>query len=184
MNNQTEIEILESTVRILEEKVRELEAELRSRDLDPLTGLYNLRWLREFWDADNRPVIGAVAYLDVDLLKPINDRYGHQVGDRVLTHVAANLITSGCYGVRHGGDEFLLLIPAGRNPVTTMNQIIADIMACPVPVRGGEIHVVVSCGVRVASDERPLHELIGDADSAMYAAKRQRSGAQGCRVFA
>jgi len=180
------IDDLQANVASLEQMIDELRRELRCRDIDELTGMHNLRWLREFWSGLHQPstAIGAVAFLDVDLLKRINDTYGHKAGDRVITHVAAVLIASGCYGVRYGGDEFLLLIPAGWNIVETLDQIVRDIAARPVRTRDGEITVVVSCGARIVEDEVDLHQMIGDADSAMYEVKRARSETRRCLVFA
>lgn len=168
----------------LEKRINELTEELHCRDVDELTGMHNLRWLREWWASLRRPsdVVAAVAFLDVDLLKRVNDTYGHKVGDRVITHVAAVLISSGCYGVRYGGDEFLLLIPAGWDTATTLNRIIANIAACPVPTRTESITVAVSCGARIVDDGMDLWQMIHDADTAMYEVKRARSGASGCRI--
>jgi diguanylate cyclase (GGDEF)-like protein len=172
----------------LEKTIDALHEELRCRDVDELTGMHNLRWLREFWSGLRQPAaaISAVAFLDVDLLKRVNDTYGHKVGDRVITHVAAVLASSGCYGVRHGGDEFLLLIPSGWDISATLNRIIDNIASCPIPTRDRDesITVVVSCGARVVEDGMDLYQMIHDADVAMYEVKRTRSGLAGCRVIA
>lgn len=169
----------------LEKTIDELHQELRCRDIDELTGMHNLRWLREFWSGLRQPtaMVGAVAFLDVDFLKRINDTYGHNTGNRVITHVASVLIASGCYGVRYGGDEFLLLIPSGWDVLGTLNRIVSDIAACPIPTRDGEITVVVSCGARVVEDGIDLHQMIHDADVAMYEVKRSRSDTMRCLVF-
>lgn len=169
----------------LEKTIDELHQELRCRDIDELTGMHNLRWLREFWSGLRQPtaMVGAVAFLDVDFLKRINDTYGHKTGNRVITHVASVLIASGCYGVRYGGDEFLLLIPSGWDVLGTLNRIVSDIAACPIPTQDGEITVVVSCGARVVEDGIDLHQMIHDADVAMYEVKRSRSDTMRCLVF-
>ena len=176
----------DSIIEDLEKTIVELHDELRCRDVDELTGMHNLRWLREFWGGLDQPstCIGAVAFLDVDLLKRVNDTYGHKVGDRVITHVASILLASGCYGVRYGGDEFLLLIPAGWDIRTTLEQITTNISACPIPTRDDSITVAVSCGARIVEDGMDLYQMIHDADVAMYEAKRSRSGSAGCRVVA
>jgi diguanylate cyclase (GGDEF)-like protein len=183
-------DIADRDVRIasLEKTIDALHEELRCRDVDELTGMHNLRWLREFWSGLHRPAatIGAVAFLDIDLLKRVNDTYGHKVGNRVITHVAAVLISSGCYGVRYGGDEFILLIPSGWDVPATLDRIIDNIASCPIPTRTRDesITVVVSCGARVVEDGMDLHQMIHDADVAMYEVKRTRSGTAGCRVIA
>jgi diguanylate cyclase (GGDEF)-like protein len=148
--------------------------------------MHNLRWLREFWGGLSRPaaVVGAVAFLDVDMLKRVNDTYGHKVGDRVITHVAAVLISSGCYGIRYGGDEFLLLVPAGWDVRATLDRVVDNIASCPIPVRDDSITVAVSCGARMVKDGLNLHGIIRDADEAMYEVKRARSGTAGCRIIA
>lgn len=177
----------EARVAALELQIEELHQELRSRDLDELTGMHNLRWLREFWSGLRQPAqeIGAVAFIDVDLLKRVNDTYGHKVGDRVITHVAATLIASGCYGVRYGGDEFLLLVPAGWDVQRTLDRVIAEIAEVPIPTRDDEeLRVRVSCGARIVVDGMELHQMIQIADDAMYQVKRARSGASGCLVVA
>lgn len=176
----------DNLIESLEKMIDALNEELRCRDIDELTGMHNLRWLREFWSGLRQPsqTIGAVAFLDVDLLKRVNDTYGHKTGDRVITHVAAFLVASGCYGVRYGGDEFLLLVPAGWDVPTTLNRIVDNVVAHPIPTRDGSITVAVSCGARMVRDDMDLYRMIHDADVAMYEVKRARSGATGCRVVA
>jgi diguanylate cyclase (GGDEF)-like protein len=173
------IDALRAEIASLERTIDELHGELHCRDIDELTGMHNLRWLREFWSSLHQPsaAIGAVAFIDIDMLKRVNDTYGHKTGDRVITHVAAVLIASGCYGVRYGGDEFLLLVPAGWDVQTTITQIVGNLAADPIPTRDETITVAASCGVRrVAEGDRDLYQLIHDADSVMYEVKRARSG--------
>lgn len=171
------------TIAALERKIVELTDALECRDVDELTGLHNLRWLREWWAGMRRPadVVGAVAFIDVDGLKRVNDTYGHKIGDRVITHVAAVLISSGCFSVRYGGDEFLLFVPAGWDVRSTLDRIIDDIAACRIPTRDGVITVSASCGARIITDE-DLWQMIHDADREMYGVKRAGSALVGCRI--
>jgi len=170
------LEEANKTISLLEATVSNLQEEITRRDTDELTGTHNLRWLRETWDTLR---IAAVAFIDVDSLKAVNDTYGHTTGDRVIAHVAAGLTASGCWAVRYGGDEFLILIPRdGRDVDRTMKGIVSTIAGCGVPVANGTIKVSVSCGVRVHRGE-PLHQLIREADEAMYAVKRKRMGTPG-----
>lgn len=165
-------------------QIEELREELRLRDVDELTGMHNLRWLREWWSSLRNPsaTVGAVVFVDVDMLKRVNDTYGHKIGDRVITHVAAVLISSGCYGVRYGGDEFLVFVPAGWDVEETLSRIVARIAACPIPTRDGSITVSASLGARVVADCMDLWRMIHDADAAMYEAKRARSDGSRFRV--
>lgn len=177
------IEDRDAIIAELNKEIDCIRAELFVRDVDELTGLHNLRWLREFWSSLRVPssVIGAVVFMDVDLLKRINDTYGHKTGNRVITHVAAILAASGCYCVRYGGDEFLILVPAGWDVERTVDLIVERIAESPIPVSDGEIKVVVSCGARIVPPvDTDLHQLIHDADYAMYEVKRARTG--GCRI--
>lgn len=172
-----DIQNRDRTIADMADQIATLEAALACRDIDELTGLHNLRWLREWWDSLTVPsaTVGAVAFIDLDGLKPINDTYGHRTGDRVLTHVAAVLLSSGVYAVRYGGDEFLVFIPSGWDPSMTMVGITDRIAADPVPTREGSITASVSYGICPVTDT-DLHRMIGLADAAMYAAKRRRSG--------
>lgn len=168
----------------LHREIDALHENLHCRDIDELTGMHNRRWLREWWAGLRQPsaTVGAVALLDVDRLKGVNDTYGHKIGDSVITHVAAILLASGCYGVRYGGDEFLLFVPAGWDVEATLDRIVADIAACPVPTREKPVTVTVSCGARIVDDAMDLWQMIGDADRGMYEIKRSRPGTPCCRI--
>lgn len=181
---RTNVADRDGIIAALEQRIDELTKELYCRDIDELTGLYNLRWLREWWAGLRRPsdTVGAVVFVDVDLLKRINDTYGHKVGDRVISHVASVLISSGCYGVRYGGDEFLLLVPAGWDTAATLDRIVTSITSSSIPARGESITVAVSCGARIVDDQMDLWQMIHDADTAMYEVKRERSGVTGYRI--
>ncbi len=99
----------------VERRKREHEALTRAVDTDPLTGLRNRRafeaWLR-------RPLEGSAAntallLIDIDNFKEVNDTFGHDRGDEVLRAVASMMVSSvrpGDLAVRHGGDEFALIL--------------------------------------------------------------------------
>lgn len=122
----------------------------------------------------------AVAYIDLDAFKVVNDTLGHAYGDAVLSAAAARL--QECVGpddllARMGGDEFVALIDeaaeAGRI-VETMHQV----MHAPVLIDGRQVFTATSVGVRVSTDEHcKPSEVVRDADLAMYEAKR-RGGAR------
>jgi diguanylate cyclase (GGDEF)-like protein len=150
---------------------------------DPLTGLANRTSLddrlRQLLGVADRPV--SVLYLDLDGFKDVNDRYGHEAGDRVLTTVAARLsglVRAGDMVARLGGDEFVVVCPdldAAR--VTEVAAQILHEVARPVPFGDVELTVGVSVGAAVRGDAvQTPSELLRAADAGMYDAKRQGRG--------
>ncbi|MFM8322341.1 MAG: diguanylate cyclase [Chloroflexota bacterium] len=179
-------QLLEDANRQLQAHLAEIEylhAELREQAIrDPLTGLYNRRYLddaleREFSrvERDSRPL--SVIIMDLDHFKVVNDTYGHQVGDHFLVLIA-NLVSgyarSSDIACRYGGEELLLVLPgmdAGQacKRAEDLRQAIADLR---VPAGGQELQVTISMGVSVY----PLHgsypiELLRKADTALYQSK-------------
>lgn len=161
-------------------------AEQRIRHLaqhDPLTDLPN-RTL--FSDRLNRALASArrhrqslvVIFLDLDHFKPINDQFGHGVGDQLLCQVALRLrqcLRESDTLARVGGDEFVILLPQSSLSQTAMrvaDKLIAA-LAPPFEVQGRHLSISVSIGMagfpEHGSDEV---ELVRHADQAMYLAKR------------
>jgi diguanylate cyclase (GGDEF)-like protein/PAS domain S-box-containing protein len=122
----------------------------------------------------------AVAMVDVDGMKAVNDTYGHQAGDRVLIAVADALGHNGALVGRYGGDEFIVILPgAGRDQAERYRDTVLDDLAhvsLVAPDTQASIPVRVSVGVAVYPEEaQTVAALVALSDSAMYAAKRQRS---------
>ncbi|HKJ87990.1 MAG TPA: GGDEF domain-containing protein, partial [Gammaproteobacteria bacterium] len=153
----------------------------RQATRDPLTGLFNRRAL--FRQArvelaralrNQRPV--SMLLLDIDRFKRVNDRWGHPVGDRVLSHLAGILQretrTEDLLG-RYGGEEFLVLaVDAGRAGATALAERIREVVAEePAPTRAGLLSYTVSIGVGVGRADQPLEELLQQADEALLKAK-------------
>lgn len=150
---------------------------------DPLTGLANRRAfemqlsdLRR--DTGDSCALGALAIVDLDNLKPINDRFGHAAGDECLRQIAMRLETSLSDApliARIGGDEFGLLIcsAAGRPYLLHRLEQAQKALARPVAWRETQIEVSASIGATIL---RPglLHDperRFAEADAALYAAK-------------
>ena len=149
---------------------------------DALTDLYNRRHFIEL--ADNeiarsirhaRPL--SLCILDVDLFKPVNDRYGHISGDEVLRQIAGLLrkqARNDDIAARIGGEEFALLLPecdaqAARGFAERLREDIAATVFTP----GGEPqHITVSIGIAALAQDRDARPaLMAAADAALYRAK-------------
>jgi diguanylate cyclase (GGDEF)-like protein len=166
--------------------VSEIKRLLRSAEWhathDPLTGLPNRYLLSDRLSqachaALRQSSMVAVGFFDLDGFKPVNDVYGHRVGDQLLTECARR-IESCLRGmdtvVRLGGDEFVVLLTG----LTNEEQIVAGIerilavVAQPYEISGTTLKVTASFGVTVfPSDRADPDTLLRHADQAMYAAK-------------
>lgn len=157
---------------------------------DALTGLSNRLALSEAFDlivAEGAPDrVVAIHCLDLDKFKPVNDRFGHPVGDKILCAVAErlkSLVRVTDYAARVGGDEFIVIQSdithageaelLGRRIVRTLEQ--------PFGIDGHQIRIGTSVGFALSSPEaQDLDTLIANADEALLRAK---SGGRG-RVVA
>ncbi|WP_417311656.1 histidine kinase N-terminal 7TM domain-containing protein [Ectopseudomonas khazarica] len=178
---------LAEALALSEERLRtisSLHEQLREQALcDPLTGLYNRRYLDEFFERElarvqreNLPL--AVALIDLDHFKRLNDECGHLVGDDVLKAVAQHLLdnlrsTDAVF--RIGGEEFLLILP-GADPdeaSARLQSICSQLAAREIATRGGDQRVTLSAGLAYWPQQgRALDELLHAADAALYQAKR------------
>lgn len=161
-------------------RVRDLERRART---DPLTGLANRleldqRLLEEFSRLGRGVDEFALALLDIDSFKVINDTCGHLAGDDVLKSVAVALRDScRAYDVkaRYGGDEFVVVMPYTRldQGVAVADKIRRAVAALPLPVRSGGLSLTLSAGVTstVLREGITPEGLIQRADLALYEAK-------------
>ena len=158
---------------------------IRHRALhDPLTGLANRALLLELTDralatAESHGDRVALLFLDLDGFKPINDRFGHAVGDRVLQTVARLLhgvIRGADTLARLGGDEFVVLVPRLGGSPDELGMLARRIRAAISEV-AEEFDVPIELSVSIGIAWTPDHgvstgQLITAADAAMYRAKR------------
>ncbi|MDD5296061.1 MAG: CHASE domain-containing protein [Rhodocyclaceae bacterium] len=149
---------------------------------DPLTGLPNRalfsdRVQRQLADAKRHGGRFAMIFLDLDNFKPINDNYGHAVGDRLLQLVARRLqdsIRASDTVGRIGGDEFVVLMAdlSGPDAALGLAEKIREVVRQPLLVDGRELNISCSLGVAVypdnGTDEMTLTKC---ADESMYRAK-------------
>jgi diguanylate cyclase (GGDEF)-like protein len=160
-----------------------LQLQQQMRDLahtDPLTGLWNRRELDARLDQEIAAAASdtrfAIALLDLDGFKPVNDQYGHAVGDALLCQVAARLrhaCGEAAIVARQGGDEFAILVPAGSPLLdTSLSGHILCELAMPYRIDGATIHVGASIGVATWPEHgTTAKKLFEIADRAVYAAK-------------
>lgn len=169
---------------ITERKRSHDELELKATR-DDLTGLLNRQAIEAEIDralvrARVQEAHVALLFIDLDGFKPINDTYGHAVGDDVLRSVAQRI--TGAVRVtdrvaRLGGDEFVVLIGPVDDPAIAEGSAERILEGLRAPMRIGDIDVEVSASIGVATVDAPLGDaratLVGAADAAMYAAKKR-----------
>ncbi|MEX1198584.1 MAG: EAL domain-containing protein [Pseudohongiellaceae bacterium] len=171
--------IIISDITRLKEHAAELQ---RVAHYDALTGLPNRRLLTDRLEqairhARRHEEVLAVCYLDLDNFKPINDRWGHSAGDRVLVSVARRLegaLRESDTISRLGGDEFVLLLPGieGGDELDLVLGRVMETLHTPFEIEGETPTVSASAGVALfPEDSEDADTLLRYADQAMYGAK-------------
>ena len=171
--------------RDITERVR-LQTALREQAVrDPLTGLFNRRYLDETLPREisrcqrtGEPLVAAM--LDLDHFKRLNDVYGHEAGDNVLRAIGELLrrtLRNSDLACRYGGEELTIILPGAsledaRARVESLRQMV---MRTPVRYRDGELpRVTVSAGLAAAMQpQTDAASLLSRADAALYLAKAQ-----------
>jgi diguanylate cyclase (GGDEF)-like protein/PAS domain S-box-containing protein len=192
INDISERKRLERSLQEANDALRQHVAEIESLHVglreqvrrDPLTGLFNRRYLDEILPrllAHMLALNGTVAVLmlDADHFKRINDNYGHQCGDAVLAALGAFLrdrFRSGDVVCRYGGEEFCILMPGIALEAASDKawQLCEAVRQLPIQAAEHRLHITLSVGLSVC----PLHgedpeSLIHAADAALYQAKAE-----------
>lgn len=165
-------------------RIAELEKELaearEAASTDPLTGALNRRGFEQACQRElalaRRSGLGfALAHLDIDDFKNLNDTLGHQVGDKALVHLVNSLrksIRPSDVLCRFGGEEFVLMLPATsqEEAVKAISRFLREFSANVIP--GTDSALTFSAGVVVQDLSESLEQAIQRADEATYAAKR------------
>jgi diguanylate cyclase (GGDEF)-like protein/PAS domain S-box-containing protein len=170
----TVIDITEQ--RLTQENLRELATH------DPLTGVFNRRHVEDVLrkeldraERHDRPL--AVAMMDADHFKNINDTYGHQTGDEVLRAISGRcqktLRSHDVLG-RYGGEEFVVVFPETSiaDAAVVAERLRAAVAENPIKVGSSALAVTVSIGLAAFTRGQDLEKLFRRADSALYAAKQ------------
>lgn len=183
------------TVAMLKKQEAVLEAKVAARtqaleklaNHDMLTGLLNRNGLTRCAEAalehcrkTHTPL--ALVMCDLDCFKPINDQYGHEVGDFVLQQIAKRLVhvaRGSDHCARFGGDEFILLLEGitDQTALEEMRNRIEQTVRSPIKLPDGTlVSVGVSIGICISyADNDTLASLLREADSQMYAAKSRQT---------
>lgn len=151
---------------------------------DPLTAVMN----RRAFDFTAGQYLGkslkneaSLLFIDVDYFKQVNDRFGHEAGDRILTEFAAalrELFGGEGYISRYGGDEFVVLVRSAdktkvSRQLAELQKKAEEIKPCDDPKEYGDFLLTFSCGAAVfPQDAENLKNLQANADSALYTVKK------------
>ncbi|MFZ9752527.1 MAG: diguanylate cyclase domain-containing protein [Cyanobium sp.] len=191
-----EEERLASRVRQLRERLKHvLDSSRRLALEDPLTGLPNRRYFLEYLALESERQLAhqghlAILFVDVDRFKEINDNHGHAIGDQVLVGVGSRLqelMRSGDFLARYGGDEFLVLMtlrPASpedrgqlRRDAHGMASRIAAGFDTPLDFGAVGLTITLSIGVAIVNPAKTSpQQAMQRSDAAMYRAKLQKMG--------
>ena len=166
------------------EQRRAHDAALRLSRFDALTELYSRSYFGMALEQEilrsarsGRPF--GLLMIDLDGLKPVNDRFGHDAGDRLLRGIA-EVIGGGLrvtdVAARYGGDEFIVILPEtdASGALRVAEKLRRDIGQLSLPENGQMVHSTVSIGlVGYPDDGRSGPELLRRVDAAMYEAKRR-----------
>ncbi len=156
-----------------------LRKELESAaNTDNLTGIFNERYFTRILNIKEfRRIPFTLFFLDLDRFKPVNDTYGHEMGDRLLRQVGARLqacVRSNDFAFRIGGDEFALIVTGGMSDLDCerMRERVEEQIRAPYVIDGIELVIGVSCGYASWPDDSPsIAGVRVLADSRMYEEK-------------
>jgi diguanylate cyclase (GGDEF)-like protein len=164
-------------------EAKRLMEHLRENSLrDPMTGLYNRRFLEDYvgalvGSAQRRKSPFSVLMLDLDFFKQVNDTHGHEAGDKVIKTLADILqrsVRSSDMAVRYGGEEFLLVLTdTGIEPALKVaEKIRAEVEATKIPLPSGILQKTISIGAsEFPTDADTFWQVVKFADVALYKAK-------------
>ncbi len=143
--------------------------------IDSVTGIYNRRYYEEKLRGNHK--VQAVAMVDLDGFRRLNDAMGHQGGDAALRQVAHTISDSLAEGdkvARYGGDEFIIVTEDGdpQRFAQTLKRVSQNI--AELPIEGGNgLHIISSIGAKLGGENVP--EMLQAADRLMYEAKKKKN---------
>jgi len=183
MAKQIEKDKLDLSKKVNERTLELKASEERSRNLanlDYITGLASrMSVINTLETLTEQQADFALLFIDLDNFKPINDKYGHITGDRLLQAVAKRIRSENSHksnvAARYGGDEFLIIInkPADLDGLMAEVNEILSLLTTPYIIDGLELHIGACIGVarNTLGQNTNADQLINQADQAMYQAK-------------
>lgn len=184
---QSQLEELSQKIKVMESETGELRSKLVTANTnaqrDSLTDLpnrlaYDERLKMEIsrWQRYHTPL--CLVIWDIDFFKKVNDQYGHQVGDKVLVHVA-NLFSENIrradFIARFGGEEFIMLLPhTNRHSALVVSEKLRSLIEqSPIEIQNDILSLTVSCGVTQFLNGDGHESAFERADKALYRAKEE-----------
>lgn len=183
----TEVEATHADLLKTKEALDTVKAEIKEThdwlQRDPLTGTQNRRGMdaalaREVIRSRMNKSKLTVAMIDLDHFKQVNDKFGHNAGDKVLIHIAEiakSVLRDADILVRYGGEEFLLILPETevKGAEFVIDRLQKVVNKNPPSYENNKISVSFSCGIAQLCENENGHALIIRADRALYHAKNQ-----------
>jgi len=160
------------------------QSESSASTMDPLTGVFNRKVLRELLQGEiaraerGKHPLGLIM-CDLNDFKQLNDRFGHLMGDYVLAQFAGTLKTcvrGSDHVVRYGGDEFLIILPETdeKGAEIVRNRITTKVADWDRHHRVGDLPITVSLGVYHHIEGQSAEQDVAEADARMYAEKQRQ----------
>ena len=167
----------------ISERIRQSEEEKHAANHDALTQLPNRKYLEEYLPkavslAERQHRMLALLFIDLDAFKPVNDNYGHKVGDKVLQKIGrrlTKLLRNEDTVCRIGGDEFVIILESATSigGACKVAQKVIEAVNKPIDVDGHICNLGSSIGISLFPDHaRDAASLLQTGDIAMYAAKK------------
>lgn len=181
VGGRDEISALAGTFDDMVNQVRQRDEKLEIQaHTDDLTGISNRQTIMDYWAdvSSSGDGTAAVCLIDLDKFKPINDEYGHHMGDHILRELSHRMVRfverQGGMAGRIGGDEFLVVlvnVDGHEQAATNLGLALNEVITEPILGDGSSFELGASIGVNRSRPGVLHNQLLREADDAMYVAK-------------
>lgn len=171
--------VLNEVLKETQDLRREIEKLKESVYKDELTNVHNRKWLHDHYLEEGTEHFkngGALAIIDLNYFKIVNDTFGHIVGDKVLIFIANQLKKTKQDVVRYGGDEFIIMFSSKlsvQQGLSYLNKIREEVISKKLKAKDASFRVSFSFGIQEFKNGDDLAEVIENADKNMYEDKIQ-----------